>query len=289
MSIARRQFGVIGRDQCRAAGLSDRQIDSLISRGCLRSAGRGVLRVAGAPVQPETAMWSAVLATRGVLVATSAAFVWQLVPVPPRYLQLAIPADRRAVAPAGTVVRRCDIPAAELTTRFGLPVTSRRRSALDHLASSTIVEATTFADRAISQGWLAIADLEGRLATRTLGNPIVRRVLGTLSYGAEAESERRLHRLLSAAGIAGWVPNHPVRLGGRLVARIDIAFVELRIAIEVDGIAYHGDRNRFQRDRARQNTLVTAGWTVLRFTWEDLTCRPERVVAIIAAAIRRAA
>ena len=53
------------------------------------------------------------------------------------------------------------------------------------------------------------------------------------------------------------------------MARIDVAFREQRIAIEVDGFAYHSDRARFQRDRSRQNLLVGLGWTVLRFTWDD--------------------
>ena len=58
-----------------------------------------------------------------------------------------------------------------------------------------------------------------------------------------------------------------------------------RIAIEVDGWAWHVDVERFQADRRRQNALVNAGWTVLRFTWHDLTADPERVIAQIRAAL----
>jgi very-short-patch-repair endonuclease len=107
--------------------------------------------------------------------------------------------------------------------------------------------------------------------------------------GAEAESERRLHRLLHQHGISGWVANHPVRLAGRLIARIDIAFLTQRLAIEVDGLAYHADRSRFQRDRTRQNELVNLGWTVLRFTWQDVTADPDRVIATVRLALRRIA
>lgn len=71
---ARRQCGIIRRDQLRAGGLSDRQIDRVLARGDLRSAGpRGVLTVAGAPSSPEAAWWVAVLATGGVLSHVSAA------------------------------------------------------------------------------------------------------------------------------------------------------------------------------------------------------------------------
>jgi very-short-patch-repair endonuclease len=55
--------------------------------------------------------------------------------------------------------------------------------------------------------------------------------------------------------------------------------------IEIDGWAFHSDQERFQRDRSRQNRLVAAGWTVLRFTWSDLKDRPEAFVAAIRTAL----
>jgi hypothetical protein len=47
------------------------------------------------------------------------------------------------------------------------------------------------------------------------------------------------------------------------------------------GWAYHHDVDRFRRDRQRQNSLVALGWTVLRFTWADLTQRPAYVLATV--------
>lgn len=91
-----------------------------------------------------------------------------------------------------------------------------------------------------------------------------------------------LIRLLRAARITGWRANYPVC--GYIV---DIAFPAQKVAIEVDGWAFHVDQAAFQRDRARQNRISLNGWQVLRFTWLDLTEHPERVIAEIAAAIRR--
>lgn len=102
-----------------------------------------------------------------------------------------------------------------------------------------------------------------------------------MSDGAAADSERRLHALLRRAGINGWVPNFEVWARGELIGVIDVAFPQLGIAIEVDGMAYHVDVDRFRGDRARQNALVALGWTVLRFTWADLTERPGYVTATI--------
>ena len=196
-------------------------------------------------------------------------------------MHIAIPFERRINAPVGVQLHRTALPGAEVTSRYGLAVTDRRRSAIDHLAGCNFATATAFADRAISQGWCSLADLERRLETRTVGNAMVRRVLKTLTIGAEAESERRLQRLLRRAGIREWVGNHEVFDRGRFVARIDVAFPAHKLAIEVDGFAYHSERARFQRDRRRQNDLVALGWTVLRFTWSDLVDRPGYVLAAI--------
>jgi len=228
-----------------------------------------------------------VLATRGVLVASSAAYLWQLLDRPPAQVQIAICSKRRVNALPGVRVRRLDIPATELTTRFRLPVTTRARAAIDHLADCPLTEAVPFADRALAQGWFTMSDLQRRLDRRVNGNARLRQVARTLMVGAEAESERRLHRLLRRHGISGWIANYSVLIGDRLIARIDVAFPAQRLAIEVDGLAYHSDRSRFQRDRTRQNDLINLGWTVLRFTWQDITADPSRVIATVRLAMNR--
>jgi very-short-patch-repair endonuclease len=98
-------------------------------------------------------------------------------------------------------------------------------------------------------------------------------------------SRRVLHRLLREAKMDGWVVNHLVMLSG-IEYWIDVAFVARRLAVEVDGWAWHSDVDRFTYDRRRQNALILAGWTVLRFTWHDLTSRPQTVIAQIKAAVQ---
>jgi very-short-patch-repair endonuclease len=66
---------------------------------------------------------------------------------------------------------------------------------------------------------------------------------------------------------------------------LDLAFTEAKVAVEVDGWAWHVDVDRFRADRRKGNALANAGWTVLRFTWHDLTARPGYVVAEIRAAL----
>lgn len=67
--------------------------------------------------------------------------------------------------------------------------------------------------------------------------------------------------------------------------KVDVAFPKQKVAIEVDGWAFHSDPEVFVKDRKRQNAIALLGWQVLRFTWLDLVEYPQRVIAEIAAAI----
>jgi very-short-patch-repair endonuclease len=115
-----------------------------------------------------------------------------------------------------------------------------------------------------------------RLA-RMRGAAQLHRTIRFLAEGTRSEAERRLVALLRQAGISGWTANLEVGAGGRRYV-VDIAFARERITVEVDGRAFHTDARAFQLDRTRQNDLVAAGWTVLRFTWEDIVDRPGEVV-----------
>ena len=128
---------------------------------------------------------------------------------------------------------------------------------------------------------------QARLGRGRTGATYLRTLMERALSGSRSEAEQRMGVLLRRSRSGPWRANHAVRdVSGRVVAEIDFAHEDLRIAIEVDGRAHHSDRRSFERDRARQNLLVVAGWLVLRFTWEQITQRPEEVLAAIDAAVR---
>lgn len=139
------------------------------------------------------------------------------------------------------------------------------------------VAGSSLVDRALQRR----VDLEDlyRAHCRNLGrhgSVAAAKLLGAAADRAASVAERVAMDLLRGAGISGWVWGY--RVGGY---ELDLAFPEKQVAIEVDGWAWHSDVERFRDDRRRQNALVLAGWTVLRFTWHDLCHRPTIVVAEI--------
>lgn len=65
---------------------------------------------------------------------------------------------------------------------------------------------------------------------------------------------------------------------------MDLAWPERKVLVEFDGNV-HRDRKVFVDDLRRQNALVLAGWTVLRFTSADVLGRCRQVIVAIRAAL----
>lgn len=93
-------------------------------------------------------------------------------------------------------------------------------------------------------------------------------------------AERVCHRILRDGNVQGWRTNHPVHLDGSTYY-LDIAFPRQQIVLEIDGRLHEDDPDVFENDRRRQNALVLAGWTVLRFTWRMLQDDPAGVLAAV--------
>lgn len=116
------------------------------------------------------------------------------------------------------------------------------------------------------------------------GNQARRRVVRRSRSLPWSQAERRFHDMLDRAGIKGWSANATIRVGDAFYLP-DVGFGATSVACEVDGYEHHSSREAFTRDRQRQNALVLAGWTVLRFTW-DMLADEQAVVTAVRAAVR---
>ncbi len=114
---------------------------------------------------------------------------------------------------------------------------------------------------------------------------MARRVVTVADAEAGSPMESVLRWLLYAAGLPRPVLQHRVLdATGRFLGRVDLAWPERRVVVEFDGDG-HRERRVFVADGRRQNALVGAGWTVLRFTSADVRGRPDAVVREIARAL----
>ena len=165
------------------------------------------------------------------------------------------------------------------------------RAVSDLLRLLPIVEAVVVADAVQHAGLCDEDGLRRELEAAAGLRHVVRarRALELSDPRAESPPESRLRFALEEVGLEP-VPQHIVLdAHGCFVARVDLALPELRLALEHDGQAVHDRPDAFVADRRRQNALVAAGWTVLRFTAADLRRGAAPAVAQVLALVRAAA
>jgi hypothetical protein len=68
--------------------------------------------------------------------------------------------------------------------------------------------------------------------------------------------------------------------------RLDRAWPEVKLAVELDGARFHTSPADRRRDLARDAALAAAGWVVLRFTYADVLRDPDGVRARVLAVYR---
>lgn len=280
-SILIRQAGVISRAQALAAGMSSDAVDRRISGRLWKQLHPRVYLAEGQRFTDEARIRAAVLwAGEGaVLSGVAAAWWWGLVDRAPLVIGITVPRRRNPSRRRHLRVRRRTLAPLDLDSHRGVPLTARPLTALE-AAVEMGDPGSAFLDRVL-QRHVAFPQVYAAY-TRNLGaqgSAAAGRLVVAAADGAASIAERRLVALLRRAGVGGWRLDH--RVDG---FRVDVAFPTARLAVEVDGWAWHMDAIRSQHDKRRQNSLVRLGWTVLRYTWHDLNDRPQVVIAEIVAA-----
>ncbi len=245
----------------------------------------------GSPRSSPQAVLSAVLAAGDGAFAshTTAARLWGLPIDSAPEIELTIPLERR-VRIDGVVAHRSGTLSERDVSGLGpIPVTSPARTLVD-LSSALSVEQlgralddglrrrilSLTAMHAVSKRFVAISP--GRSPKRLAA------VLETRTPGydpGDSELETHVWEVVRDAGLPVPLRRYQVRVGTRTLT-LDLAYPEPRIAIEVDGFGPHGTRTAFDVDRIRQNALVLAGWTILRFTSRSTD---DEIVATVANAL----
>lgn len=282
-NLLRAQDGVVSREQALHSGLSPSMIRRRVARGEWEDVHPGVLHdTTHAPCGDTTIRAAWLWVGEDGLVSGPAAASWLGMPAPvPDLVEITVANSVRRRAPSGIRLRRRLIPVEDRMWHRGVLVTAHALTVLETCA--TIPDGAAFLDRALQRRWTTPRRLHAAYCRNAgaHGMAAAHTLLVAALDRADSALERRLLRLLRAAGLTRFVRGLPLG-GGR---EIDIAFPAERVAIELDGWAWHVDPARFAADRTKGNDLVAAGWTVLRFTWHDVTEEPDLTIARIRRAL----
>lgn len=246
--------------------------------------GPRLYRLADHPVTDRTTTRIATLSVGPSAILSGSAAAWWhgIVDDRPGTITVTAPRGRHGPPVKGVRILNRSLDDADVLIRRDLRVTGVALSALE----GAVELGAEVIDSALQQRRITVERLEEACGRRhrCVGAAEMGPMVALLESGARSAAERFAVAILDAAGIDGWVANHP-----SCGYEIDLAFVAHMLAVEIDGFAFHRDAGTFQRDRTRRNALIAAGWTVLNFTWADLTERADHVASSIRQALSVAA
>jgi hypothetical protein len=172
----------------------------------------------------------------------------------------------------------------EVVNVAGMRVTVPARTALDMARRYPMDSAVAAIDALLNATGTKVADVEV-LASRYRGHRGIRRashVLDLVDPGAESPRETWLRLIIVRAGFPH--PETQIRVRdefGQVVARVDVGWSDLKIAVEYDGDHHWTNRRELAYDIRRNELLRALGWIVIRVTAEDT---PETIRRRIATA-----
>lgn len=293
--VLARQQSLITIDQARALDIGKEACHRLVRRGVWERLDRGIYGPSGVPLTwRRRLMVGLLLAPAGSLAShrSSAALLTVagiVAPVP----EITIPRGRTLRRPWLTVHESTDLDLADRCLVDGIPSTGPRRLAMD---LGSVVSAKRYRQ--------TVRELRVRYGVRF--DQLLTTYLRHKRSGRNGGAALRdwLDRYADVGGVpesgleqvaldafldAGLAPEaqHWVEVQGGTRYRIDLAFPDLMIAVEIDG-SQHEERPAQLADATRDAALEAAGWTVIRIKVKtfatDLvraleTVRRESVVA----------
>ena len=286
--VAARQGGVVSHDQLLARGFSPEAIQRRVRAGRLFSLHRGVYAVGHVAIGVVGRRWAAVLALGddAFLSHASAADAHGLRANDSRLVHVTVRGRVGRKRHAGIRVHRPRaLPDDEVTTLRRLPITTPARTLLD-LASSGLrprqLEAAL--NQAELDKLLDFAELHMLLA-RYPRRPGTRSLKAQLAaYRGPVDTRSRLERLVNELCDRHGLPKPLVNtvIEGRVR---DFHWPHRRLVVEADSYRWHRTPSALNDDRERDVELTLAGYTVLRFTWEQVTRRRRYVIRALRLAL----
>lgn len=283
--IAARQYGVIGREQAIAAGLTS----SAISRRC--KSGRwerilpGVYRIRGAPDSWRQRVIAAQiwLGVDSYVSHQSAAAVLGIGGVVEGPVELT--ATRKLRPRNGVRVHfAVEMPRKDTTVVDGFRVTTATRTIIDLASVVSPKQLAAALDDALRKRLTSVPTTRAamvRLGTNgKSGTRLLSRLLDERSQQTrptDTELEDLAISIIRKAGLPEPEIQNVILNDGGFVARVDLAYPDRMLVIEAESWQYHSTMKDWSDDVVHYNDLVGLGWRVMRVTHEEMIKRPDRV------------
>jgi very-short-patch-repair endonuclease len=183
---------------------------------------------------------------------------------------------RRHLAPADVVgvhVTYRDLAAEDVQDGVTAPL----RTVLDCLTRLPFDEGLAVADSALRS--LAVRPDELQSAIRALRGPGATRAREVAAF-ADGRSANPFESVLRSIcrEVRGLEVSSQYQIAhDGIWAIVDLADPRLRLVVEAEGFEFHGTRRGLVRDCHRYTEITVLGWSVLRFTWEDVMYDPDWV------------
>jgi very-short-patch-repair endonuclease len=283
-AVAARQHGVVTWRQLTACGLAPRTVSRWCRSKRLHELHRGVYRVGLLPLPREREMAAVLACGEGAAIShEDAAGLWELraPPMPHCPVHVRVPDQLRIRRPGLRVHRTKRFDAGDVALVDGIPVTSPARTILDLAAVLSVREVERLLARAQRERIAALDDVAALLARHrgARGGATLARLLASPWSTAftRSEFEDRFRDESRRFGLPPPRFNHMV--GGY---EVDCYWPEARLALELDGEAYHGSWRNQERDRLRDATLAATGIHVIRVSWRQFTEKTEQTMVRVA-------
>ncbi len=298
-ALASSQHGLVTWDQLHALGASRRTLGRRLRAHHWRRLFPGVFRLlpSGSSAWHQQLMGVCLwLGPEAAVSHHAAANLWELDGFEERPIEVSLNRRHSGRAPSGITIHRvCWVPKDNVTTREGIPVTTVARTLLDAARVGPSDQVDAGLDCALRKKLLNLKGL--KLAVEKIGH----RGVGGLSAlrallnqrgntkPKDSEQERWFYEhIIGRYGLPKPLHNFPVvDETGRLVARVDAAYPEWGIAIELQSKAHHSSDKARLNDSRRRNLLVRAGFHPLEFWCEDVIHQPEKVAQELWATLGR--
>jgi very-short-patch-repair endonuclease len=284
-SLARRQHGVVTRDQLTRLGITRHGIQHRIARGRLHPVSRGVYAVGRPELTPQGRWMAAVLACGGPGIAaishSSAAALFGIGVEQGAGIEVSRRSPVPIFPPGIRVHRRPSLRNGWYGLYEGIPITS---------PVQTLIDLATRHDRPRMERAMNEADRLGLVRTDDLrkalddhpGEPGVARLRAIIDRATfrytRSELERAFLPLARQAGLPA--PHTSVYVTG---FEVDFHFPSLGLVIETDGLTYHRTPAQQAKDHERDQAHTAAGLTPLRFTHGQIKHEPDHVARTLRA------